>query len=116
MRIRIISFLNDPFVAEIANIDINIKMPAEIDTFEMMLTSMRDELLIDLVHNCEEYEKVDFYESEERPEFEESFDMLLHYFAFRDLLVNQALDARRFEEIDSYLVIKNPYMKHLEYS
>lgn len=116
MRIRIISFLNDPFVAEIANIDININMPAEIEIFQTLFNSMRDELLIDLVHNCEEYEKVEFYEDEERPEFEESLDLLLHHFAFRDCIVNQALDARRFKEIDSYLVIKNPYMKHLEYS
>lgn len=116
MRIRIISFLNDPFEAEIANIDINIKMLFEYEDFQTLFNSLRDELLLDLVHNCEEFERVKFYENEERPEFKEPLDMLLHHFAFRDCIVNQALDARRFEEIDSYLVIKNPYMKHLEYS
>src|SRR6056300_1554729 len=116
MRIRLISFLNDPFVAEIANIEINVSLLAEIEIFQTLLTSMRDELLIDLVHNCEEFEKVKFYEDEERPEFEESLDMLLHHFSFRDCIVNQALDARRFNEIDSYFVIKNLYMRQLEYS
>jgi len=110
MKIRVISFLNDPLKAEIANIDINVNDLEHLDIFETILDSLRDDLLIDLVHHCDNFQTVP---SENVPK--SSDDTLLVHFAFKALLINQAIESKQNHEIDAFRIIENPLMKHLEY-
>ena len=110
MRIRIISFMNNAFEAETANIDINIDTPENIENLIELFYMIKDEQLLCLVWACHEREKESFG-------VESDYDEpMLAYFAFRDCLINKAIEAKKHNEIDHYIVLQNPEYRYKEFS
>ena len=110
MRIRIISFMSNAFEAETANIDINIDMPDNVEVFEQLFYMMKDEHLFYLMCACHEREKESFG-------VESDYDEpMLAYIAFRTCLINKAIEAKKHNEIDHYIVLQNPEYRYKEFS
>lgn len=108
MRIRIISLMSNPFVADISNIDINIDMPDNVEVFENMFLALRDEHLFYLACACQETEEESVEADYDEP--------LLAYCAFRQCLKNKAFEAKKHKEIDFYIILENPAMRAQEIS
>lgn len=110
MRIRIISFMSNAFEADTANIDINIDYPDNVEVFEQLFYMMKDEHLFYLMCACHEQETESFGDVSE---FDEP---MLAYFAFRNCLINKAIEAKKHNEIDHYIVLQNPEYRYKEFS
>jgi len=108
MRIRIISFMTNAFEANTADIEINIDYPDNVEVFEQLFYMMKDEHLFYLMCACHDQEKESIDADYENP--------LLAYIAFRQCLINKALEAKKYKEIDYYVVLENPEMRYKEFS